>query len=176
MLLTASTSCVVLVDFQHRLMPAIHQGDQVLSRAARLGQIARHLQIPVIGTEQLPTKLGPNTKDIAALCDVTLEKHHFGACQSGLLETIPEHRPNIVIAGCEAHVCLLQTALGLLDHGYKVWVVADAVGSRAPADRELALQRLRQEGARILSVEMAAFEWLESAEHPLFRDVLALIK
>ncbi|MCH8497172.1 MAG: isochorismatase family protein [Marinobacter sp.] len=176
MLLTAATSCVVLVDFQHRLMPAIHQGDQVLSRSARLGHIAKLLQIPVIGTEQLPAKLGPNTKDIAALCDITLEKHHFGACQGSLLQALPDHRPNIVIAGCEAHVCLLQTALRLLGHGYRVWVVADAIGSRAPSDRELALQRLRQEGARIVSVEMAAFEWLESAEHPLFREVLALIK
>jgi nicotinamidase-related amidase len=93
-----------------------------------------------------------------------------------LIEALPEGRQHIVIGGCEAHVCMLQTALSLLDAGYKVWVVADATGSRRESDRDIALDRLRQSGARIVTTEMVAFEWMIHCNHPRFREVQALIK
>lgn len=83
---------------------------------------------------------------------------------------------DVVIAGCEAHVCLLQTALGLLRAGHAVWVVAAACASRNPRDHELAMQRLRQAGAVVVSTEMVVFEWLQSCRHPRFKEVLALLK
>jgi nicotinamidase-related amidase len=108
---------------------------------------------------------------------------HFDACADGLLERL--HAAcggkngaigDVVIAGCEAHVCLMQTALGLLGAGVRVWVVAEACGSRTAENHDLAMQRLRQSGAGIVSVEMAAFEWLRSCEHERFKAVLALLK
>jgi nicotinamidase-related amidase len=81
-----------------------------------------------------------------------------------------------VVAGCEAHVCVLQTVLGLLDAGRKVYVVRDALGSRQPESKETAIRRMERHGAEIVTTEMVVFEWLESAEHPRFRDAIALIK
>ena len=94
-------------------------------------------------------------------CASTLGKMHFDACEDGLFELLnPAH--DIVVAGCEAHVCLLQTALGLCRAGRTVWVVAPACGSRRAADQTLAMQRLREGGAGIVSSEMVFFEWLHS--------------
>ena len=85
-------------------------------------------------------------------------------------------RAEMVVAGCEAHVCVLQTALGLLAAGKRVHVVRDAVGSRRPESKAAALERLARHGAEIVTTEMVLFEWLESAEHPRFREIVALIK
>ena len=173
-------SALVLVDYQRRLMPAIHRGADALAQAVLLADIARELCVPVLATEQNPGGLGGNDDAIRQRCDATLSKMHFDACADGLLEALRGSgvRPvcDVVIAGCEAHVCLLQTALGLLSAGLNIWVVAPACGSRAAANHELAMQRLRQAGAGIVSVEMVAFEWLRSCEHERFKRVLALLK
>ena len=88
----------------------------------------------------------------------------------------PEGRSTIVIAGCEAHVCLMQTALGLLEEEFEVWVVTDACSSRSERNRDAAFDRLAGNGAELVTTEMVAFEWLRTAEHPLFKSVLGLIK
>jgi isochorismate hydrolase len=100
----------------------------------------------------------------------------FDACRSpGFFERLGP-RPEIVVAGCEAHVCVLQTVLGLLDARRRVFVVSDAVGSRRPESKEAALRRLAAAGAEIVTTEMVLFEWLGSADHPRFREVIALVK
>lgn len=176
----ADSCALVLVDYQQRLLPAIHRGDEVVAQALRLAQVARELGLDIVGTEQNPAGLGPNTEALRALCDTTLAKMHFDACADGLLTALREGTGQlpreVVIAGCEAHVCLLQTTLGLLRAGLKVWVVADACGSRRAEDHALAMQRLHGAGAVIVSVEMVAFEWLRSCAHERFRAVLAVLK
>ncbi len=171
---------LVLVDYQSRLMPVIHDGSTVLAQALHLANIARDLGVTTIGTEQNPDGLGRNPVDIRACCAVTLAKRHFDACADGLLDAMSSHAParprDVVIAGCEAHVCLLQTAMGLLDAGRRVWVVAPACGSRDPASHALAMQRLQAAGASIVNTEMMAFEWLRSCDHPKFRQVLQRLK
>ena len=92
------------------------------------------------------------------------------------LDNVPAAPPQVVVAGCEAHVCLLQTALGLLRAGRRVWVVAPACGSRRSADHALAMQRLSQAGATLVSSEMVLFEWLADCRHPQFKPVLQLVK
>lgn len=173
-------SAVVLVDFQERLVPAIHEGAQVVAEAARLADCARELGIRVVGTEQNPPGLGPNTNEILRRCEATLAKMHFDACEDGLAEALraPGHMAptDVVVAGCEAHVCLMQTAHGLLRAGFKVWVAANACGTRFPVDHELAIARLRQSGAVIASVEMIVFEWLRTCEHERFKAVLEALK
>jgi nicotinamidase-related amidase len=133
----------------------------------------------VIGTAQNPQRLGDNVAAVHERCDRIVAKTHFDACRDGLVDALRGARPGlaqVVVAGCEAHVCLLQTALGLRRAGFETFVVADACGSRSPADRALALQRLAQAGAVIASTEMVAFEWLDDCRHPSFRTVLERIK
>ncbi len=200
MLLDASQSQLVLVDYQARLMPAIADGDSVAKNAVRLGEMARLVEVPVFGTEQNPSKLGENLPAIRALCQRTLAKMHFSGAEEGLGEwlrvpakapqgnarSLPKHlqkpaaaaeeRNTIVIAGCEAHVCLLQTALDLLEDEFEVWVVTDACGSRTDRNRDAAFDRLAGAGAELVTTEMVGFEWLRSAEHPRFRELQALIR
>ena len=200
MLLDASDSQLVLVDYQTRLMPVIFEGASALANAMRLAQLAKLMQVPVIGTEQNPSRLGPNDEALRALCDRTLSKMHFSATEEGLGEwlrppakpqggnarSLPKHlqkpqqqdpeRNSIVIAGCEAHVCLLQTALELLEDEFEVWVVTDACSSRTERNRDAAFDRLAGAGAELVTTEMVAFEWLRSCEHEHFRDVLQWIK
>lgn len=200
MLLDAAESQLVLVDYQTRLMPAIYEGALVGANAVRLGQLARLLAVPAWGTEQNPSKLGENLGDIKALCTQTLSKMHFSGVEEGLGEwlrppakppagnarSLPKHlqkpannpaeRNMIVIAGCEAHICLLQTALDLLEDEFDVWVVTDACGSRTERNRDAAFDRLAGAGAELVTTEMVAFEWVRTAEHPSFTAMQALIK
>ncbi len=203
MLLDIAQSQLVLVDYQERLMPAIADGAAVLANAVRLARAAQLLEVPVWGSEQNPSKLGPMPDELRSACRNTLAKMHFSGVEEGLgdwlrpeapqraqqgnARSLPKHlqksqkpeaepRDMIVIAGCEAHVCLLQTALDLIEDEFDVWVVTDACGSRTDRNRDAAFDRLAGAGAELVTTEMVLFEWLRTAEHPLFRDVQALIK
>jgi len=173
--IAAEASTLVLVDYQQRLMPLIDGHGPVLHEALRLADAAAALDIPIVGTQQNPAGLGHNDVRIRQRCAITLDKMHFDACEDGLVAALGD-RPAVVLAGCEAHVCLLQTALGLLRAGRRVWVVAPACGSRSPSDRVLALDRMARAGAGLVSVEMVLFEWLHDCRHPQFKNVLAVIK
>ncbi len=200
MLLDASQSQLVLVDYQSRLMPAIFENTLVLANALRLAQLAKLMEVPVWGTEQNPSRLGENAPEIRALCDQTLAKMQFSGVEEGLGEwlrppakpvagnarSLPKHlqkpaapadeRNTVIVAGCEAHVCLLQTALDLLEDEFEVWVVTDACSSRTERNRDAAFDRLAGAGVELVTTEMVAFEWLRSAEHPAFKAAQALIK
>ena len=200
MLLDAELSQLVLVDYQTRLMPAIFEAPLVLANAVRLAQAAKMLQVPVWGTEQNPSKLGENPPELRSLCQNTLAKMQFSGVEEGLGEwlrppikapagnarSLPKHlqkpsntpteRSSIVIAGCEAHVCLMQTALHLLEDEFEVWVVTDACSSRTERNRDAAFDRLAGAGAELVTTEMVVFEWLRSAEHQHFKMVQSLIK
>lgn len=181
-------------------MPAVADAEQVLSNARRLARAARLLGVPLWGTEQNPEKLGANDPVLRELCQRTLGKMSFSAVGSGLLEclrppvrpasgnarSLPRHlqkpaaametRNTVVLAGCEAHVCLLQTALELVEQEIDVWVVTDACGSRTERNRDAAFDRLAGAGCELVTTEMVVFEWLRTAEHPAFRTAQALIK
>lgn len=182
MLHKSESSVLVLVDIQQRLLPRIFEGQQVLSQILRLANIAKLVDVPVLGTEQNPQGLGQNVAQVRQICDSsagTLEKTHFDACQDGLGPTIAAigpRRTQVVVAGCEAHVCVFQTCAGLLEQGFDVTLVVDAIGSREPANVKTAIRRARSLGVTLASVEMIAFEWLRNSDHPRFRDVLALIR
>lgn len=200
MLIDENDSQLVLIDYQARLMPALFEGSVALGNALILGQAARKLRIPVWATEQNPDGLGSNPPDLKQLCRQTLTKSHFSAMQDGLgdllrppkpakggnARSLPKHlqrpepaapeRNSIVVAGCEAHVCLLQTALDLLDEEYDVFVVTDACASRTERNRDAAFDRLAGAGADLVTTEMVLFEWLQHCEHEAFRNLLGLIK
>jgi len=177
--LVAETSVVVFVDLQERMMPAIHDDAAVRQRARLLAYGAQQCEVPIVGTEQNPEKLGPLVDAFPETCQAVLPKMHFGACEDGLLDMLAQVAPRanqVVLAGCEAHVCLLQTALGVVEAGLQAWIVTDACGSRDPRDYHAAMARLRDVGAGNISSEMAIFEWMNTCEHPNFRALSRQIK
>jgi nicotinamidase-related amidase len=206
-LLDASQCQLVLVDYQTRLMPVIHDHQRVLQKAALVAGAARLLDVPVWSTTQSADKLGGFVPQLSAFAGNALDKWSFDACQDGLLDrlmpaapahdaprggnarSMPKHlrkakeepeqaapRPIIVLAGVEAHVCLLQTAVGLIEQELDVWVVSDASGSRRELDCDATFDRLAGNGVELVTAEMVAFEWLGAADHPNFEQVLELIK
>ena len=199
MLLTADDSQLLLIDFQARLMPAIHDGRAVMDNACRLARAARLLAVPVWASEQNPAGLGGTEAELAPLCDRVVEKRSFSAAevlQPLLVPPVPEPRGNVrslprhlqkthsapaergtlVLAGCETHVCLLQTALELVEQEWDVCVVTDACGSRVERNRDAAFDRLAGAGCELVTTEMVGFEWLRDCQHPRFREWLALIR
>lgn len=171
----ASESVLVIVDLQGRLLPAIDGGDAVLSHATWLVDVAQTIGVPVLATEHCPQRIGLTDQELRSKIppDCIVEKTHFSAVTKvGLLQAAAGDRQQWIVAGTEAHVCVLQTVLDLLATGRSVFVVDEAVGSRRPRDKELALRRMQQNGAEIVSREMVGFEWLESADAPMFREVL----
>jgi nicotinamidase-related amidase len=175
MTLNAKQSVLLIIDLQERLSPAIDGGTAVIDHSAWLIGVARKLAVPVIATEQYPQGLGSTDKKIAELLlpGELLEKIHFSAVAEGnLLSHTHGNRLQWVVCGTESHVCVQQTVLHLLAAGRQVSVVDEAVGSRMASDKALALQRMRQHGADIVSREMVAFEWLNKANTPEFKAVL----
>ena len=174
MIIDRDRSLLLVVDVQTKMMPAIHDREQVVANLVWLVRAAQKLHVPVAATEQYAKGLGPLIPEVRALLPegAVGAKTHFSGVAAECLVRLPgADRAQVVLAGVEAHVCLLQTALELLEDGKEVYVVADAVGSRRAFDRDTALARMRQEGARIVTREMVVFEWLGEADTPLFRAV-----
>ena len=180
LLIEAASSCLLAVDLQEHLAPAIAGRAALLGKARFLLQAAGRLSVPVLLTEQYPKGLGHTLPEIAELAPqaARIEKTAFSSwAEPAFRESFRAlGRSQVVLMGTEAHVCVLQTGLGLLGEGVALFVVADAVGSRDPADTRLALRRLERAGAVIVSAEMVVFEWLERAASEDFRDLLPLIK
>lgn len=176
-MLDASRSMLLLIDLQDRLMPAIADGATVTETALRLARFAQRLAVPIAATVQNPTRLGGFPPAFVPFADKPFAKMHFDAtAEPGFAEICPDGVTQVVVAGCEAHVCVQQTCLGLRWQGRDVYVVADACGSRRPSDRQAALERLARHGCEIVTSEMVAFEWLRRADTPAFRDLLPLIR
>lgn len=170
---------LVVIDVQARLLPHLDGGEQLTRRVATLMRAAQLLDVPVLVTEQNPRGLGGTADALLAHCDAAcrIGKQTFDATlEAAFIAALPPAPGPLWVAGAEAHVCVLLTVLGLLRLGYRVEYVADAVASRRPADRAIALARAQQEGARLTTVETTLFGWLGSYAHPHFRETLALIK
>lgn len=169
-------SALLLVDFQARLMPAIDDGTRLVANARRLLDAAQLFDIPVLCTEQNADGLGPTVPELQSAAGSTAAKMTFDATRMlGFLAALPD-RPDLVVAGCETHVCVLQTVLGLLRAGRRIVIVRDAVGSRRAESKETALSRMERNGAEIVTTEMVLFEWLETATDPRLRKVLDLVR
>jgi nicotinamidase-related amidase len=171
---------LVVIDMQAKLMPHIDKGAAVLRRCLALVKAADMLDIPIIVTEQNPRGLGGSVDGLIGERGERhrlIEKHTFDAtlCPD-FVAALPSKDTVLFVAGCEAHVCVLLTVNGLLKLGYTVELIADAVGSRAPENKAIALARAQREGALPTTTETAIFAWLRSCRHPRFRDALALIK
>jgi nicotinamidase-related amidase len=176
-LVSAAGSVLLLVDLQQRLVPVIYDGDAMVANAARLAEAAALLDVPVCATEQNPAGLGSTVEPLAAYPQLVLPKTAFGAVgEPGFATLLPPGTEEIVVAGAEAHVCVLQTVLGLLAARHRVLLVADAVGSRTAANAAAGIDRAQRHGAEVVTTEMVLFEWLRDSNHPRFREVQRLIK
>jgi len=178
--LAKAGSVLVVVDVQDRLLHAIHDWPAVLDNIVKMIKFAQALGVPVVVTEQYPKGLGPTDAKIVELFPTfsPLEKtvfSCFGAAGfAARLEALAAK--TLVLAGIEAHICVQQTALEALHRGLGVHVVADAVGSRSPANKEFGLAKIRQAGGVVSALEIALYEWLERSDGPEFKAVLPLIK
>ncbi|NLY26332.1 MAG: isochorismatase family protein [Alcaligenaceae bacterium] len=175
MKMNANQSVLLVVDLQERMLPHIQDSESVCSHTAWLMDIAHHLNVPVLMTEQYPKGLGLTVPALRARMkpENILEKTHFSAVSEGnLLTHAQADRDQWVLVGTETHVCVQQTALDLIEQGKQVYLVQEAVTSRKAHDKNLALSRLQALGAQLVSREMVAFEWLQKANTPEFRELL----
>ena len=177
-------SQLLVIDVQERLLPAVQNPDGVVAICRRMMQAARRLGMPVTVSEQYPRGIGQTVEPLRAEADggtPVLHKMHFSCMREEPLRDRlhslrAQGRNQAVLAGIEAHVCVMQTALDLIAAGFETFIIADGVSSRALESRDLALHRLQQAGAVIANSEMAVFEWLELAGTPEFKDLLPLVK
>jgi nicotinamidase-related amidase len=180
LLIDAARSALLVVDVQERLAPAVRGGEACIERCRLLIEAARRLEVPVIASEQYPKGLGPTVPALAGLLapEQIYAKRHFSCTADPRLRAALQGlmRPEIVICGMEAHVCVLQTALGLRTQGLQPIVVADAVASRRAEARALALERMRAAGVEIVDAEMVLFEWLREAGTAEFKALAPLIR
>lgn len=177
----ADDTVLLLVDMQERLQPLIHDDARLRQRAAALAEGCRLLDVPIVVTEQYPKGLGRTVPELRGAVEAAggaLEKTSFSCPQDegvrARLESLG--RRTVLLAGVEAHICVMQTALDLHDAGWRVQVVENAVGSRAPENKAAGLARLRMSRVEPSTVEMALFELMGGSRHPRFKDVQALIK
>lgn len=175
-----SDVALLVIDLQERLLPAILQGDRVVEQSRKMILAARLLGIPIVATEQYPRGIGATRADVREALGEgeVVEKLTFSCCGAETFRARWEAigRRVALLCGIETHVCVLQTALDLLEGGGDVIVLADATGSRRAEDRDVALRRLRDAGATVATVESAIFELLERAGTPEFKEALKLVK
>ena len=174
-LLKASDSLLLIVDVQERLAPHVHEHERVIENCEWLIGVAEVVGVPVLATEHHPQGIGQMVSRLRRRFpeDAILPKEHFScvsepSCSSRIEET---GRRQIVVAGMEAHVCVMQSAIDLQSSGKSVFIVADAVSSRAPANVECAVQRMRRHGIEIVTGEMVLFEWAHRGATEQFRQL-----
>lgn len=176
LLLSAAQSRLAIIDIQDRLLAAIDGADMLVARCGQLLSAAGRMQVPTAATEHNPQGIGQTTAALAARIPLRFAKVHFAASNEGDFLSWAASGGTVLLAGAEAHVCVLQTALGLSSLGIRVAVIRDAIGSRHPESREAALDRLRHHRIELVTTEMVLFEWLERYDRPEFKPLLQLIK
>jgi len=180
-MLAVAEKCILLViDMQERLLPAMSEHERALNNALILVTAAREIGVPVLASEQYPKGLGRTVPELAALIgpDDVFAKTEFSCSENKEIRNriSASGRSQIVFAGFESHVCVLQTAFGLSEMGMKSFVTADATASRRTFSKEIACSRLARAGIEVVTTEMVVFEWLKSADAPAFRTLSRLIR
>jgi nicotinamidase-related amidase len=184
MLLDHNKSQLLIIDVQEKLLPAVSNPERVVERCVRIVRAAKTLGIPITYSEQYPRGIGATVEPLREVLDyagVVVEKVEFSCAKNEALrerlhELRRQGRPQVVIGGIEAHVCVAQTAIDLEGQGFEAFVVADAVSSRVRTSRKLALARLAKAGVDIVDSEMVLFEWMGKAGTPEFKQLHALVK
>ena len=180
MLLRTRDSLLLIVDMQEKLAPATLAPEAAIARAALLVKAAARLGVPVLISEHYAKGIGHTVPELSSLAPdhAAFDKIHFSCLREpGVAARITRlGRRQVVLAGMETHVCVLQTALSLLEADYQVFLATDATSSRRGADRDAAFARLERAGGTLVTAEMTVFEWLERGDTPAFRDLLKIIR
>ena len=179
MLTKDTTSTLVLIDLQTNFLQVIPDAEAIVRRAEFLCACAKILEIPVLATEQNPDRFGATNPSLAPyLSQPAFPKMEFGAYDNPAFVRAFDalDRQHAVLVGVEAHICITQTALALIEADYDVTLAADAISSRTTAMRTIGLERLRDNGCDAAHSESIVYEWMSTADHPCFRDILALVK
>lgn len=175
-----SSTALLVIDVQEKLLPAIYEKETMLLNAQKCIKAAKILDLPLLYTEQYPKGLGITVAELRADLDdaPVFEKTDFSCLGSEGLKKFLKSRKvkKVLLAGIEAHVCVFQTAKDLLHEGYEVLVAADAVSSRKELDRKWALKNLREMGASVSTFECFFMEYLKGSRHPLFKEISAVLK
>ncbi len=173
-------SIAIFVDYQEKLMPAIHNHEQVIAKAVQLLTGLKAVGCPVIFTQQYTKGLGMTVPELVEIQDEFryLEKITYSCLDTEEIkeELKKQNKKTIILAGVEAHICVMQTARDLIAEGYNVCIVTDCISSRTEENRQVGLERMKQEGAYVTSVESVLFELLMKAGTPEFKTVSKLIK
>lgn len=180
-MLTVDNTVLVVIDVQGKLAQLMDQKEILFANLERIIRGAKVLNLPIIWTEQVPSKLGQTSPTIAdLLVDVTepIAKSSFSCCgvTPFMAQLTNTDRKQILLTGIETHICIYQTAVDLLEKEYEVQLVTDAVSSRTAANRELGINRIKEAGATLTSTEMALFELLRVAEGPEFKAIAKIVK
>ncbi|MCE5269216.1 MAG: isochorismatase family protein [Planctomycetaceae bacterium] len=177
-LMSRDDTALLIIDAQERLLPVIAGGSRVAWNMRRLLEAAKLLGLPAAATEQYPKGLGPTMPQLAERVGVVPSKLRFSA--GGCPEIFADFRArgvrNILVTGVEAHVCVAQTVMDLLADGWRVFVAADAIGSRFEVDYRTALGRMDSAGATLTTTEAAMFEWCETAAATEFKEISRLAR
>ena len=176
--LKVEDTALLVVDIQEKLLPKIMQAGEVLRNASFLVNAAKALGVPVIATEQYPKGLGPTVEPIRGSLTTVWEKKTFSAvAEGGAIDFLKsDARIKVVVVGIEAHICVMQTVLDLLNQGFHVFVCVDAVSSRYAIDVKIALKRMQQAGAILVTAETCVYEWLETAANPAFKEISGMVQ
>ncbi len=170
----------LLIDIQGKLFPHMDQNEALLKKCTTLIEGLKVLEVPLVVTEQYPKGLGSTVAEIASLLaeDPLVEKITFSCCdEPALLQAVPiQNRKTIIICGIEAHVCVMQTVIDFLAAGYTAVVVEDCISSRNPNDKQIAIDRMRAEGAVITTCESILFELVRIAGTAEFKSISRLVK
>ncbi len=169
---------LLVVDVQEKLMVKIPTAPTMVRNIAFLLDAAKLLGVETAATEQYPRGLGPTVPPLAERLPHRPDKVAFSSCAvAGLVDGFRQRgRSRVLLVGIETHVCVLNTALDLLQAGLRVYLAVDALGSRYALDHETALRRLEQAGAILTTAETAVFEWLGGAQHVHFKQISALVQ
>ncbi len=173
------TTGLILVDVQGKLAEQMPEFDGLIQALTQLIKGAQLMGLPIIAMEQLPDKLGPTRHELRPLLtDAPLSKSTFSGMATPTIEQAIEaaQRNQWLVAGIEAHVCVYQTVMDLLEERYQVHLVTDAIRSRHPDNRRLAVDKMLTMGADVTSVEMALFELQQQAGGDVFKQLIQLIK
>jgi nicotinamidase-related amidase len=179
-MLSQDDTALVIVDVQGKLAQLMDDRETLFANLQRMARSARVLGLPILWAEQIPEKLGPTIPELAALLEgfSPISKTSFSCAGSGEFLALLDAcgRRQLLLTGIEAHICVYNTAADLLARGYEVQVVEDAVGARTATNKAVGVHRMRELGAALTSTEMALFEMMETAEHPCFREIQAIVK
>jgi nicotinamidase-related amidase len=179
-MLKANDVVLVVIDVQGKLATLMHRKQEFFTNLVRMIRGARVLDIPILWNEQLPDKLGSTIPEVQdELKDmVPLVKSTFSCCgNDDFMRQLSElKRKKVLLVGMETHVCVYQTAVDLLQSGFEVHLVVDAVSSRTPENIQVGVGAIEARGGRITSVEMALFEMLQVAEGAAFKDTIKIVK